>query len=187
MMFDQSKIDELDNLEYPLLIWDDNEKDSSIILLNAQKLQKVVASHHHNLASLFERFAKLLELEDFFLAAKQGDRLAYSFKTEELTNGEFDFAYLEKQIPNALESLELSEVDMEENVREELINFYTFDLAASLQEIVFEEIVRKIINLAEQFRVGTIIASGELNFQQRFRDLFVKYAEMLGYDLRFIE
>ncbi|MFQ5493157.1 MAG: hypothetical protein ACE5DX_03300 [Candidatus Dojkabacteria bacterium] len=172
--------------KYPQLIWyDDSYLDTSdIVLVKSPSKHKTMLSHNeYSIRELTSKIEEELKISDFFYASRQGDQFFLPVNVAKA--GELDMRFLLDEIKDArVRYDENVDSDLEENLRRELLQFWKYDIAASLQEAIFSIIIDSLTLLAQELGVRTIGVVSELVYNERFLNLIANRAKDYGMDLR---
>ncbi len=179
------KLKELEQIEYPVLIWDDQDDSSSLILAESPSRSRVLLEHaRRSIKDLFVYYSRHFGNKDLAELAGLGDRFSYPLKAYE--GEDFDLTKFEHELKAVLADYR-EDPAMGEELLSQLRDYRDYDLAASLQEVVFDAIIARILRYAVELKINSLIANGNLNENERFRSLLAHAATELGYDLRFLD
>jgi hypothetical protein len=179
------KLTNLDQIEYPALIWDDQDDSSTLILAETPARSRILLEHAgRSIKDLFVYYSRHFANKDPQELAVLGDRFSYPLNAYE--GEDFDLTKFEQQLKKVMAEYQ-EDAGLDQELRGQLRNYRDFDLAAALQEVIFDAIVQRILRYALELKITSLVASGNLNTNERFRSLLSHAATELGYDLRFLD
>jgi len=180
-----NKLAKLDEIEYPVITWEDNDDSSAIHVYNSATNSRELHEHEkRSLSDLLVFYGNYFANKDIQELALAGDRFTYPFR--QVFSDNFDLSYFEDQLQEFLAAFS-ADPTLSVKLREELKQFFQNDLAASLTEAIFESIAEKIVRYSLELKSATIVSIGNLNFNERFRSVLQESAGEFGLDVRFID
>ncbi|KXK27337.1 MAG: hypothetical protein TR69_WS6001000212 [candidate division WS6 bacterium OLB20] len=165
---------------YPYLIWIDIDDTATVLLAESADIVKAVHQMPEgSLNRLADLFSKTFE-HDLLAAADLGDQYAMNLKRIPLER-KLTAQALMDQVDEAQYDIT---PDTSDTVHAELESFRAYDTAAALIDAYSESVIARLIDQAHTLGVRSVMYSGPLVFNERFRVLLATQTEELGYELR---
>lgn len=166
-------------LNYPALIIDDQDTDTSLFILEDIENKKLVSKYKNiSLTKLISEIEKELEISDVLAQIEKGDELVHYFRRYDPEKSvDFDFSYLKQEIQDAMQEFEKNKEEMTKEVEEELRKFLNLDLLASFLDALYESLIIYIISIAADLGIANIGLVGNLNDHTRFLEKLIKHAQ----------
>lgn len=153
--------------KYPVLVWSELDKVSTIYLAAAAEKIKVVNTFNdHNLSSLFLKLQDTAQIESFIATQALGDPDTYPFELIQLTDN-LNWEKLIKEYTLAVEK-DQSQPEFDIKLNEAINLYYKADISAAAVDAIYNAIILYMITTAQELGLQEIAFVGDITYQERF-------------------
>lgn len=186
MVEDDAQEDDV-TIDFPYLLIEDNTEVTKVVLVSGlDNIKEITSLKQGSLHSVIDGLEDILDINNIFLHAFQGDDNDIELSRLDQDKASFDFAFILDEVKTLLdEHISDQDSSIDEEVNAELLRNFKQDLASEALGALYDSLVIYLVTAANELGVQNIALVGEFADVVELRQKFTEQTESSPYEVFF--
>ncbi|MCA9383171.1 hypothetical protein KC909_02290 [Candidatus Dojkabacteria bacterium] len=183
---DDAKEDDV-AIDFPYLLIEDITDETKVTLVSGlDNIKEITSLKQGSLSSVVDGLEDILDINNIFLHAFQGDDNDIELSRLDQNKANFDFGFILEEVKGLLdEFIDNQDNTVSEEVNAELLRNYKQDLASEALGALYDSLVIYLVTAANELGVQNIALVGEFADVVELRQKFTEQTESSPYEVFF--